>query len=860
MKEAKICIYFIVFSVVSFIGIFNSKAQNNVYFENNEDYYDEFYVKLSVENLGYFNIDAIYYDNQVYMPVIGMFNLLKIFVAHSMEIDSVWGYIGNEQNFYKINTITKKFVFRDKMYQATNKQYIKTYNDLFMPILIYEYLFGFKMKFDFRSLTVFLHSDVELPVVKLLRIEKIRENLMSLTGDMPVDTVFYRKHKILSGAVVDWNLSMKQIEESMPSYSMKTNLGSELLGGELNIKTKLDNSENIQMYNQAANWYFVDNDRKYLRQVDIGVINIPLLSQVTTSLLGAKLSNTPTTFRKSYGTFVLQKESKPGWEIELYVNNVLLDFTTADVNGQYKFEIPLVYGNSTIILKHYGPWGEEKIEEYVINIPFIFVPKNKLEYQIYSGFTFDSLAYRFAHGIFSYGINRRATISAGYETFERNKYSRYLPFVRASVIPFNNTIFSYSYIDKAFQQASLMYRMKNNFSIESDYKLYDHKQDAVLTKNKCEAMLSTNIPLSFKKVKGYFKNTYRYNNTIVGGIHIYESNLSLVYRRFNLGMISAMSFKNVDVITAGLNASVFLPNQWSIYAYSFADLKKSSLSNIRLQAQKRFNKNVFASISCNHNFPEKSTMFMANAYIDLNALRSSFSFGLNKKNWFSNQSFSGSLIFSNAVQPVCPTNRYNVGKGIIDVMVFLDINHDSIRQPDEELVADASVGISKGIRVMYNNDTVHRFVSLEPYTKYIVSVKNAGFKSIAWMLDYETIAVYPEPNQIKKIYVPVKPMGEIEGQIIIEDEKGKQKPAPRIIVNIYNNKEVLVHKCLTDKNGYYNYLGLSPGKHNISLDITQLNNLNYYTSNINQEIYINDSYEGDFISDINFVFKRKNDK
>lgn len=41
----------------------------------------------------------------------------------------------------------------------------------------------------------------------------------------------------------------------------------------------------------------------------------------------------------------------------------------------FSFEVPLMYGNTSVALQFYGPYGEERREERIINIPYNFVPE-----------------------------------------------------------------------------------------------------------------------------------------------------------------------------------------------------------------------------------------------------------------------------------------------------------------------------------------------------------------------------------------------------------------------------------------------------------------------------------------------------
>src|SRR5665811_2592471 len=101
-------------------------------------------------------------------------------------------------------------------------------------------------------------------------------------------------------------------------------------------------------------------------------------------------TSAPTTFRRSFGSYTLTDKTEPGWIVELYVNNVLVDYVKADASGFFTFEVPIVYGNTQVKLRYYGPWGEERTREQNIIIPYNFLPHKEFEYTVSAGVVEDS--------------------------------------------------------------------------------------------------------------------------------------------------------------------------------------------------------------------------------------------------------------------------------------------------------------------------------------------------------------------------------------------------------------------------------------------------------------------------------------
>ena len=162
-------------------------------------------------------------------------------------------------------------------------------------------------------------------------------------------------------------------------------------------------------------WRWVDNEKKAVRQVRAGRIAPSSISSIYDPVSGISVTNASTKYRRSFGEYTIADHTEPGWTVELYVNNVIVDYQTADATGFYSFNVPLVYGSSEVMLKFYGPYGEERIQRQYINIPFNFLPKGEWEYNVSYGCVLDKERSRFGKAEAKYGINRHVTVGGGME-------------------------------------------------------------------------------------------------------------------------------------------------------------------------------------------------------------------------------------------------------------------------------------------------------------------------------------------------------------------------------------------------------------------------------------------------------------
>lgn len=186
------------------------------------------------------------------------------------------------------------------------------------------------------------------------------------------------------------------------------------------------------------------------------------------------------------------------------------------------------------------------------------------------------------------------------------------------------------------------------------------------------------------------------------------------------------------------------------------------------------------------------------------------------------------------------------------VIPFIDINNNNIREENEPIASGLSVRLNGGRILKQQNDSLIRINELEPYASYLLELDDVGFENIAWQLSTRTMSIQIDPNQFKKVAVPIKVKGEVNGTVLIR--KGRSQVGQgRIIIHIIDEKGNRVTRLLTESDGYFNYLGLMPGKYIAQPDTAQLKRLGLESEPESFEFTIKPSGLGDIIDDIQFV-------
>ena len=187
------------------------------------------------------------------------------------------------------------------------------------------------------------------------------------------------------------------------------------------------------------------------------------------------------------------------------------------------------------------------------------------------------------------------------------------------------------------------------------------------------------------------------------------------------------------------------------------------------------------------------------------------------------------------------------------------MNWNGIKDEGEPKAFGMEVQVSGG-RVEYKErDTITRIFDLQPYAEYLVTLDGSKFDNITWRMRNRTLSVVVDPNQFKRIEIPVVVVGEASGQVYLRDGNTLRGQG-RITVQFYNKENVLIHSTLSESDGYFTYMGLSPGEYTAVIDPQQMRKLDMTASPAQISFTIEPSIDGDYIYDLEFTIRTNEPK
>lgn len=830
--------------------------------------YDEIPVLVIVEGYKNFTVDAIYANNdKLYVNVEELFRTLGILCTIGKNGDILSGYIENKSRSYYIDFNTKQVIVDAKTINM-QKGLVKEMGSLYMESTLFE-AFGLKLIFNYRAITIILKANFELPVLKQMRLENLRKNIAKLKGEVIADTVLKRDYHLFKAGMLDWSVASTQTGKGTSEIQGKgyidnrfsLGVGTELLYGEADVSLYYYDRQKFDNRQLNYLWHWVDNDKSFIKQAQVGKIYTQSISSIYSPVIGASIRNSPTTVRKATGYYIINEFTEPNWTVELYINDIMVDYTKADASGLYVFKVPNVYGYNTLKLKFYGTLGEERTEERTRNVPYTVMSANEFEYGLSAGVVQDSTLARFGKAEFNYGLNRLMTIGGGLEYLSSITNGAYIPYLTATIQPFSKLTLNGEYAYGVRSKGLMNYYFRQDILLEVDYTKYVEGQLA----NRFNALEERNIrlsfPFKFKKFVGFSRLDYT----------------QYVYKLFNYNQSSVMFSSYYKQLSANLSTQLNWIDKMPAYVTSNLALSYRLKKGLTIRPSTQYNVSANNLISCKVDIEksipkgnvsvsyERSMMYHSNFITlnfkyDLSFARTNMSASQNNGSFYTAQNAQGSLALGSGNKYMHISNNASVSRGGISLYPFLDLNHNGVFDKDEHMVKLTTVRAMGGKVIFSEKDSIIRIPELNAFTKYVVEFKDSDLKNIAWRFTHKIYEVLIDPNQFRRVDIPIIVVGEVSGMAYLNNDETK-KGIARILIKIYKKNSIkVVAETMSEFDGYINYIGLAPGEYVARIDSVQLSNLDYTVDHPYIDFTIKRSDDGDIVAGLDFVLSSKQDK
>ncbi|MBO9682125.1 MAG: hypothetical protein J7502_05560, partial [Flavisolibacter sp.] len=686
MYASKTCFFLLAFFIVV-----SAKAS--------EPPYDEITVTVILNGVGRAEIPALIQEEHVYLSVADLFTFLKIRNEYANNNRVLSGYFIQASNVYVIDNIKHEVLYQGKSLPLEASALIGTGNQLFLRLEYFKIIFSLDCRFQFRTLSVTVAARPDLPVLAEMQRNGMRSQIPK-TSEAKADTVIGKTFSFFRFNRAHWNVTATQVGNQLTNYQLNLNPNFQFMGGELDLGLHLYKTVPFHLQQQQYRWRYVNNDNNLLRQVTVGKFTPSSITSLYYPLSGVGFSNKPSSRAKSFGAHTLRERTEPGWKVELYLNNRLVDFTTADNEGNFSFTIPLSYGNSIVEFRFYSEWGEEKARKKNIFIPPVILPNHQLEYVVNAGLLSDGRNSRFLKAAMDYGVGPRISISGGAEYLSSLQENKSLLFLKTVYVPAPHLVITADYASAARLRLTAVYDLSKGFQIRSEHISYQRNQTHINTSFLAENKLA--VSGHFKTGKTLFFPKLSIGEAILPKEILASSKYAGLPKRklvnsevlmavtrpgfkaaFNSylrhGYGSAFAYSTV-------NLEYSLPSSFVIRSGMQFRYQSTTVMNMRYEVSKVFWQDSYINLSYENNFQRQIKTISLGAHLNLSSVRFIVGAVSSGKKFLLTQTATGSIQRQGKAR-LAFSDRATAGKAGLQLRCFIDINGNGRKDHNEPLIA-----------------------------------------------------------------------------------------------------------------------------------------------------------------------------
>ena len=339
------------------------------------------------------DIEAYQYPGGVLLPLGTICQLLELAVTVSPQTGTAEGFIGRPDRRFSLDTHKGIARLAGKNLPFSRTQIERHRNDIYIDSQQLSAWFDLGLEVDVHAAAVMVNPTDPLPMQKRLARERqaaqarLRFSSYHDPGFPRVPNAYTR----LSGPTIDQSLTINSLPASGTqgtSLRYTAQIAADVAHMGLNAFLTAESDHAITVSQLSLGQMDATGHllgRLHANEVTVGQIYAPAVPLVSDSQLATELfiSSYPLYQARQFDTTTLTGVLQPGWDVELYRDQSLIDYQQASDAGRYEFKnVPITFGNNRYRLVFYGPHGERQEEVRRFNVGDALVPPGKNRYRL----------------------------------------------------------------------------------------------------------------------------------------------------------------------------------------------------------------------------------------------------------------------------------------------------------------------------------------------------------------------------------------------------------------------------------------------------------------------------------------------
>jgi len=561
---------------------------------------------------------------------------------------------------------------------------------------------------------------------------------------------------------------------------------------------------------------------------------------------GLSVSNKELNRTSEFDTTNFQGTLPPGWDVELYRNEILIETSRVGNDGKYSFEqVPVYFGNNDFKLILYGPQGQKRVETKQINVGDQMLKKGKGAYQFSVSSKNDEIldpgnkpdkpdqGSLKAMARYETGLSENISLNTGIssEAVDKERHNYLNAGIKGSFGRFSINS-DYVYDTEGGDAIQVIGQTRiGPVSLRAKQELLNDFTDPDVQENLDPKTARTDISLNgtFQGDKSGpsipFALSYRDTQRESSYEKVFGASLSANFKNLHLNEYlqvkddsrSGSSSSQIDGYLQG-TSQLGPVRLRGVVNYDIEP--EPEITGVELSNFWRIDDQLSSELILNHEFENQETsgarlkfnwnngkfILSPEVYADTDG-KYEGQVSLNMS--FGQEPRSGTLKTSSS--PLADT-------GGISARVFNDNNLNQVFDKGDTPIPDARVKAVQSHRNARTDAKGIAFLTgLEKYKATDVTVDTDSLEDPFQEPLTKGRSVVPRPGHVDLIEIPVVTTGEIDGTLLREGKDGTKRPLANRTVQLIDAQGNLAQEVRSEYDGFYLFMGVKPGEYDVKV-------------------------------------------
>nr|WP_320190154.1 SPOR domain-containing protein [uncultured Desulfobacter sp.] len=791
-------------------------------------------------------------SGNVFLPLDEISRTLDFNVNVDPEKGKAQGWFISEERKFSLDLNKGQIVADGRNYPVTEAHIVAGDDDIFIDSKLMGDLFPVDFKTNFSEMSLEIAPREKIPFQERLDREAMWNRINPYAESQAELPRKESEYKLFSPPFVDFTLRSDYSKSDRNSsfqggYSIlsKGDLGK--MSSEIFIsgddENKLQNVRVSLERNDPEAGLLGPLNATQFAIGDITTPSFPIIGGMR-SESGLSVSNMALDRSREFDITSFHGNLSPGWDVELYRNDILIETHRSGSDGRYRFEdVPVYFGSNDFKLVFYGPQGQKRVETEQVTVGDQMLKKGEGVYQFSVSKKKDELLdpgnkprqedQGTLKAVVRYetGISKNLSLTGGVssEEIDSRRHNYLNAGVRGSFADFS---LNSDYIHDTAGGDAVQFigqtrigpvnlRAKqaffNDFTDPGD----DLDAKTSLTDISLNGTISGNKTLSSVPFSLTWRDTQRQaSHEKKLGLRLSENfkNLNLnQYLEIKDDSASGKDSPEIEGYIQGISQIGPLRTRGII---NYDIQPDTEISGVGLSNFLRLNDRLSSELILNHEFKDTDT---SSARLKMNWNTGKFI--LSPEVYAdTNGDYGGLLSFNMSLGREPRTGRIKTSSesladtGGVSARVFRDKNLNGVFDKEDEPIEGARVNALQSHKsAQTNGEGIAFLTGLQKNKPTDVALDTDSLEDPFQEPLAKGNSILPRPGHVDLMEIPVVTTGEVDGTVFKEGKNGNRTPLANRTIQLLDPEGKVVEEVKSEYDGFYLFMKVKPGTYTIKV-------------------------------------------